>query len=85
METTLNYNLYHYITTVYTVDKENNQIGVHCKHALNFQEVNGDYEDMLRAFLSLFFSAQRELKEIFDRLKSDKQDNPKRPVIKGFN
>lgn len=31
------YNLYHCITTVYTVDKENNLIGVHCKHALNFQ------------------------------------------------
>lgn len=73
------------ITTVYTVDKENNLIGVHCKHALNFQEVNGDYEDMLRAYLSFFFSTQRELKEKFDRLKSIKQDNPKRLVIKGFN
>ena len=73
------------ITTVYTVDKENNLIGVHCKHALNFQEVNGDYEDMFRAYLSFFFSTQRELKEIFDRLKSVKQDTPKRPVIKGFN
>ena len=72
------------ITTVYTVDKENNLIGVHCKHALNFQEVNGDYEDMLRAYLSFFFSTQRELRERFNRLKSIKQDNPKRQVIKGF-
>ena len=73
------------ITTVYTVDKENNLIGVHCKHALNFQEVNGDYEDMLRAFLSLFFSTQRELRERFNRLKSIKHDKPKRQIIKGFN
>ena len=73
------------ITTVYTVDKENNLIGVHCKHALNFQEVNGDYEDMLRAYLSFFFSTQRELRERFNRLKSIKHDNPKRLVIKGFN
>ncbi len=78
-------NLSHIITTVYTVDKENNQIGVHCKHALNFQEVNGDYEDMLRAYLSFFFSTQRELKERFYRLKSVKQDIPQRQVIKGFN
>ena len=77
-------NLSHIITTVYTVDKENNQIGVHCKHALNFQEVNGDYEDMLRAYLSFFFSTQRELKERFYRLKSVKQDIPQRQVIKGF-
>ena len=73
------------ITTVYTVDKENNLIGVHCKHALNFQEVNGDYEDMLRAFLSLLFSTQRELRERFNRLKSIKHDKPKRQIIKGFN
>ena len=73
------------ITTVYTVDKENNLIGVHCKHALNFQEVNGDYEDMLRAYLSFFFSTQRELRERFNRLKSIKHDKPKRLVIKGFN
>lgn len=73
------------ITTVYTVDKENNLIGVHCKHALNFQEVNGDYEDMLRAYLSFFFSTQRELRERFNRLKSIKHDKPKRQIIKGFN
>lgn len=73
------------ITTVYTVDKENNLIGVHCKHALNFQEVNGDYEDMLRAYLSFFFSTQRELRERFNRLKSTKHDKPKRQIIKGFN
>lgn len=79
------YNLYHCITTVYTVDKENNLIGVHCKHALNFQEVNGDYEDMLRAYLSFFFSTQRELRERFNRLKSIKHDKPKRQIIKGFN
>lgn len=79
------YNLYHCITTVYTVDKENNLIGVHCKHALNFQEVNGDYEDMLRAYLSFFFSTQRELRERFNKLKSIKHDKPKRQIIKGFN
>ncbi len=79
------YNLYHCITTVYTVDKENNLIGVHCKHALNFQELNGDYEDMLRAYLSFFFSTQRELRERFNRLKSIKHDKPKRQIIKGFN
>ena len=73
------------ITTVYTVDKENNLIGVHCKHALNFQEVNGDYEDMLRAYLSFFFSTQRELRERFNSLKSIKHDKPKRQIIKGFN
>ena len=73
------------ITTVYTVDKENNLIGVHCKHALNFQEVNGDYEDMLRAYLSFFFSTQRELSERFNRLKSIKHDKPKRQIIKRFN
>lgn len=73
------------ITTVYTVDKENNLIGVHCKHALNFQEVNGDYEDMLRAYLSFFFSTQRELRERFNKLKSIKHDKPKRQIIKGFN
>ena len=73
------------ITTVYTVDKENNLIGVHCKHALNFQEVNGDYEDMLRAYLYFFFSTQRELRERFNRLKSIKHDKPKRQIIKGFN
>lgn len=73
------------ITTVYTVDKENNLIGVHCKHALNFQELNGDYEDMLRAYLSFFFSTQRELRERFNRLKSIKHDKPKRQIIKGFN
>ena len=73
------------ITTVYTVDKENNLIGVHCKHALNFQEVNGDYEDMLRAYLSFFFSTQRELRERFNRLKSIKHDKHKRQIIKGFN
>ena len=73
------------ITTVYTVDKENNLIGVHYKHALNFQEVNGDYEDMLRAYLSFFFSTQRELRERFNRLKSIKHDKPKRQIIKGFN
>ena len=73
------------ITTVYTVDKENNLIGVHCKHALNFQEVNGDYEDMLRAYLACFFSTQRELRERFNRLKSIKHDKPKRQIIKGFN
>ncbi len=73
------------ITTVYTVDKENNLIGVHCKHALNFQEVNGDYEDMLRAYLSFFFSTQRELRERFNRLKSIKHDKPKRQIIKRFN
>lgn len=79
------YNLYHCITTVYTVDKENNLIGVHCKHALNFQELNGDYEDMLRAYLSFFFSTQRELRERFNRLKSINHDKPKRQIIKGFN
>lgn len=73
------------ITTVYTVDKENNLIGVHCKHALNFQKVNGDYEDMLRAYLSFFVSTQRELRERFNRLKSIKHDKPKRQIIKGFN
>ena len=44
-----------------------------------------DYEDMLRAYLSFFFSTQRELRERFNRLKSIKHDKPKRQIIKGFN
>lgn len=73
------------IPITYSTDKELNQMGIHCKYDLNFQTANGDYENLLGAYLSSFFNSQREFENRLDRKKNEVLENNKRQVIKGFN
>ena len=73
------------IPITYSIDKEHNQMGIHCKYDLNFQAANGDYENLLGAYLSSFFSSQREFENRLDKHKNEALENNKRQVIKGFN
>ena len=78
-------NLICIVPIVYTINKDNNQMGIHCKYNLNFQEVNGDYENLLGAYLSSFFNSQREFENILNRMRNEKHKDEDRQIIKGFN
>lgn len=74
------------VSTVYTIDEDNKQMGIHCKAIIVFTPSITNRGDYLKTILNDCFKAHDLLKERFIRLnfKQEKHET-KRVVIKGFN
>lgn len=74
------------VSTVYSIDEDNNQMGIHCKAIIVFTPSITNRGNYLKTILNDCFKAHDLLKERFIRLnfKQEKHE-AKRVVIKGFN
>lgn len=74
------------VSTVYTIDEDNKQMGIHCKAIIVFTPSITNKGDYLKTILNDCFRAHDLLKERFIRLnfKQEKHESS-RIVVKGFN
>ena len=79
-------NIRNIVSTVYSIDEDNKQMGVHCKAVILFVPSIINIGDYLKIVLDDCFKAHDLLKEQFIRLnfKQEKHESP-RVVVKGFN
>lgn len=74
------------VSTVYTIDEDNKQMGIHCKAIIVFTPSITNRGDYLKTILNDCFKAHDLLKERFIRLNFKQEKHEvKRVVIKGFN
>lgn len=73
-------------TTLYSINEENNIVGIHCIYNCLFIPEIPDGGDFLRCILESFFDVHNEVKGRFQQLKDEQVqvEKKKRVVVKGF-
>lgn len=86
LKAAINYiNIDNSVVTLYSINEENERLGIHSKHTLLFIPEIQNIDEYLRAILDNFFVVHQSLKDKFDALNREMEKTDKeRITVKGF-